>query len=202
MKTTLLNITKMSLLGVIAFVFAGCSLALVPIDGPLYRGEKLDLDNLKVEVIPGQYYMEFSRDDLFIPVHVIIRNHTDHRVQIGLKNFLMLDDHGNKYKPAGLQDVITYYRMTSMSVYPYYHSYHWHYPYYSPMRWMHPYSTRYQIEMIKDTYLQQEKIEPDEEVSGFLYFKGAAALADNTVTLVAKFAENDMKPVEYVFKID
>jgi len=202
MNGKLSNIIKMSLLGVTAVMLISCSHTLVPIDGPLYRGERLEAENLKVEVIPGQYYMEFDRDDLFIPVHVIIRNHTDHKVQIGYKNFLMLDDHGNKYKPADLQDVITYYRVTSMNVYPYYSSYNWHYPYYNPVRWNHPYSTRYYIEMIRETYLKQDKLEPEEEVSGFLYFKGAAKLADETVTLVARFAENDMKPVEYVFKID
>jgi len=202
MHRQLSNVIKMSLLGVTAAMLISCSLTLIPIDGPLYRGERLEAENLKVEVIPGQYYMEFNRDDLFIPVHVIIRNHTDHKVQIGYKNFLMLDDHGNKYKPADLQDVVIFYRMTSMNVQPYYSSYNWRYPYYSPSRWSHPYSTRYHLEMIRETYLKQDKLEPEEEVSGFLYFKGAAKLADETVTLVARFAENDMKPVEYVFKID
>lgn len=202
MRISLSTILKMSFLGVIMFFVIGCSHILVPVEGPSYRGEQLNLQELKVEVIPGQYYMEFRNDDLFIPVHVVIRNHTDHRVQVGYKNFLMLDDQGNKYKPADLDDVITYYRVTSMNVYPYHHHYGWHYPYYSPARWMHPGTTRYYLDMIRDTYLRPEKIDPDEEIEGFLYFKGAARFARDTVTLVAKFPENDMKPVEYIFKID
>lgn len=202
MKRLFPFILKMSILGIIPIALAGCTHVLVPIDGPMYRGEMLEAENLKVEVVPGQYYMEFSRDDLFIPVYVIIRNNTDHRVQVGFKNFLMLDDRGNKYKPASLDDVLMFNRVSSFAIFPYHHHYGWHYPYYNPARWLYPHGSGYYLDMIRDSFLRAEKIEPGGEVEGFLYFKGAARFADEKVTLVAKFAENDMKPVEYVFKID
>ena len=85
-----LNHIKIILPMLILLVLTGCTYILIPVEGPSYRGKALEAKDLKVEVIPGQYYVEFDRDDLFIPVHVIIKNNTDHTVSIREKNFLLI----------------------------------------------------------------------------------------------------------------
>lgn len=188
---------------VLIMLTVGCSHVLIPLDGPMYRGKEINPEKIKVEVVPGQYFVKFDRDDPFLPVHVIIRNNTKHPVKVSMKNFLMLDDVGNKFRPAGLKEVMQYYALrAAFSVYPYHYHYGWHYRHYRPSRWWHPYNIMYSAQMIEQTFLESEIIEPDESTAGFIYFKGAAHFANEKVTLVAKFPDNDMKPLEYTFLID
>ncbi len=186
----------------ILVLFSGCTHVLIPVEGPVYRGEDLALKDLKVEVIPGQYYVQFDRDDMYLPVHVIIRNHTRKPVKVSQNNFLMLDDVGNKFRAAGIKEVMDYYRIVTFSVFPYYHHYGWYYRYYRPVSWYHPHSRVYTLELIRNTFLNRQRLMPGESTAGFVYFHRAATFADEKVTLVAKFVENNRKPVEYVFVID
>ena len=201
MNSKILKLAKLSALLAVIFLAASCSHVLIPVDGPVYRGERMKVSDLRVEVIPGQYYVKFHRDDRYLPVHVIIRNHTKRPIKISSKNFLMLDDQGNKFRPAKLRDVIEYYRIMSMYVFPYYNSYDWYYRYYRPVSWHHPHSREYSFRLIEDTFLQNQRLAPGDSTAGFVYFTGAAHFADDTVTLVARFPAN-RKPVEYIFEID
>jgi|GEM_PF-3898997 len=201
-KNEFKRIMNLLVLFALLIAFIGCSHILIPVDGPLYRGKRLNERDIKVKVEPGRYSVEFKKDDPYIPIHITISNESRRNVKVSLKNFLLLDDRGNKFKPVSTKEILEYYKNVAFYVFPHRMRYSRFYGYPRRSRVITHDSIAFHLERIKSTLIKKDILEPGESIDGFLYFKGAAYFADEKLTLVARFAENNMTPVEYIYLID
>jgi hypothetical protein len=196
------RVKNIFLVFLVVFIFSSCSHILIPVDGPLYRGKRLAEKDLKVKVLPGRYSVEFKRDDPYIPIHITVRNESKRNVKVSAKNFLLLDDMGNKFEPVPVKEILEFYKNFAFYVFPYHMRYSSFYGYPMRTRFVSHDSIAFHLERIRSTLIKTDILSPGEMIEGFLYFRGAAFFADEALTLVARFAENNMTPVEYIFLID
>ena len=161
------------LIAAFALFAAGCATTMVPIGSNTSTGKNA------VDLIVGQEYPRFHRDDPYTPIHVTFRNNLNRKVSLKHAYFTLIDPLGRKFVIAPTRNVVEWVRYD---------------------RWRHYYAPYYPSPVGRYVF-REGRMLPRADLQAVMFFHQATHVGQGTYTLVAHIPEN-RRPIEFKFRLD
>ena len=165
---------KLIPLALLILFAAGCSTTMVPVGTSKAPGAVPAVD-----LIVGQKFPRFYRNDPFTPIHVTFRNNTDKWIPLRQGQFTLIDPEGRQYVIGQVDEVFDWL----------------HYE-----RWSHYYAPHYP-NPIERYVFREGRLKPHKQIQAVLFFNQATHYGQGTYRLIANIPQNG-RPLEYTFRLD